>query len=165
METVLAAGPLALLEGILVQDWLSLHPLSVKPGGWPPRSLQSIQIQECYAFERGRKETFFCKALVVQMRGVREPSWPPVASSGFQWQLASSYSFCPMLGWVFSFPILVFGSSTAECASRSLPPWSHLSLLLRATGHQPDAWQAPRWVPSGRSWEGAAEWEQHRLPE
>lgn len=77
--------------------------LSVKPGGLN-RSLQSFQTQKTKA--TFLQSTYDCRWGTLENQAVPRC---PLPGSYDNWH--KPFSFCPMLCWVFHFPILVFGSS------------------------------------------------------
>lgn len=87
----------------------------------------------CNPFKLKRKEKYVCKAAILVGDECRRTDWPSEPFPRFLWQLTCSFSFCPRVGWVFSFPILVFGSSTGWVCFQEPPSaapsvhalWSH----------------------------------------
>lgn len=69
------------------------------------------------------------------------PACPAVLFARFPWQPAYSFSFCPMPGWVFHFPILAFGFSKGWVCFQE-PPSTTPSVHALLSHSPPAGWLA-----------------------
>lgn len=118
----------------LEQDWLSLpllHCAADPHGLCHPFKPQNIVLPN-----RG-KNNYFCSIPLAEGSHTGKLGCPSPCSFGFQEDLAVSHPFCPIVGWVFMFPILVSGSSMG---------WHNLGTSL----HRPNC--PCSWEPQTTGW-------------
>lgn len=118
----------------LEQDWLSLPLLHCAAD--PHGLCHSFKPQNIVFPTRG-KNNYFCSIPLAEGSHTGKLGCPSPCSFGFQEELAVSHPFCPIVGWVFMFPILVSGSSMG---------WHNLGTSL----HRPNC--PCSWEPQTTGW-------------